>query len=111
MNSHDLGGIINFHVRLFRVPSQLQRPRAGVTLPQSIQSKSHVTKANVIDLPINDKEVLKRLKHIDSNFNENCQAIEDPENFDFLYSLIKYLDNSFRCYGENIETRSIKVLE
>lgn len=78
MNSNDLGGIINFHVGLFCVSRQLQRSLAGVTLPQSIQSKSRVTQANVIDLPVNDKEVLKRLKHIDSSFNHDFQAIEEP---------------------------------
>lgn len=78
MNYLDLGGIINFHVGLFCVPCQLQRSRAGVSLPQSIQSKSRVMQANVMDLPVNDKEVLKRLKHIDSSFNHNCQAIEEP---------------------------------
>jgi len=45
----------------------------------------------LVDLAMSDRDIIRRLKNIDSTFNENYEIITDPDNFDFLYSLIKFM--------------------
>ena len=44
----------------------------------------------MVDLTIADREIIKKLKNIDSGFSENYEIITDPDHFDLIYSLIKY---------------------
>ena len=45
----------------------------------------------LVDIAGSDKEILRKLKNVDSQFNANYESITEADSFDFLYSLIKYL--------------------
>lgn len=38
---------------------------------------------------MSERDIIKRLKNVDTSFFDNYYSITDPDYFDFLYSLIK----------------------